>query len=156
MGSCAHALAHSLAHAHLRTRALTRALPRVVARPTALTRPQPLSGARYWALAPAAWLCVATFFGAFVAYGGASQTLCAAAPTSSRAAADDHSVSARARARARAQSSHMHTQARTHACASTHGVVPAEADLPLHVANAFTHNGGGARSGVQWAPAGPT
>lgn len=156
MGSCAHALAHSLAHAHLRTRALTRALPRVVARPTAPTRPQPLSGARYWALAPAAWLCVATFFGAFVAYGGASQTLCAAAPTSSRAAADDHSVSARARARARAQSAHMHTQARTHACASTHGVVPAEADLPLHVANAFTHSGGGARSGVQWAPAGPT
>ena len=98
---------------------------------------------------------MATFFGAFVAYGGASQTLCAAAPTSSRAAADDHSVSARARARARAQSAHMHTQARTHACASTHGVVPAEADLPLHVANAFTHSGGGARSGVQWAPAGP-
>ena len=49
----------------------------------------------------------------------------------------------------------MHTQARTHTRASTHGVVPAEADLPLHVANAFTHSGGGARSGVQWAPAGP-
>ena len=95
----------------------------------------PLRTARYWALAPLAWAPVAVCFGAFVAYGALSQLACASVAGSSLAAADAHF-----RAPPECRPSPVLGEGDEKEAPTD---VPAAADLPLHVANAFLYDGEG-------------
>ena len=82
-----------------------------------------------------AWAPVAVCFGAFVAYGALSQLACASVAGSSLAAADAHF-----RAPPECRPSPVLGEGDEKEAPTD---VPAAADLPLHVANAFLYDGEG-------------